>query len=148
MSFGNTSLRKVISISSCITQLFFFFFLSSTECFLLGVMAFDRFLAVCNPLSLVMMTSLTVTLMYYFYNIVTVLKIPTKIGRKVFSTCSSHLIVILVYNDQMVDFSITLNQSVVVFYTVLIHIVNPIIYCLRNKEVKVSIKRLVSFQST
>ncbi|OCU01741.1 hypothetical protein XELAEV_18007517mg [Xenopus laevis] len=221
---------RVISISSCITQLFFFFFLSSTECFLLGVMAFDRYLAVCHPLrysslmnhptcqkliicswfggfittfppillisqlefcssnvinhffcdappllqlscrdasfnefldficaAVVIMTSFTVTLMSYFYIIITVLKIPTKIGRrKVFSTCGSHLIVVLVYYSSVIfiyvrpkgGFTFSLNRTVAVFYTVLIPILNPIIYCLRNKEVKVAIKRLLSFQST
>ncbi|KAE8634373.1 hypothetical protein XENTR_v10002283 [Xenopus tropicalis] len=224
-----SSQGRVISVSSCITQLFFFFFLSSTECFLLGVMAFDRYLAVCHPLrysalmnhttcqkiticswfggfittfppvflisqlqfcrtntinhffcdappllqtscrdasfnefldficaGLVIMTSFTVTLMSYIYIIITVLKIPTKIGRrKVFSTCGSHLTVVLVYYGTVTfiyvrpkgGFTLSLNRSVAVFYTVLIPILNPIIYCLRNKEVKLAIKKLVSLQS-
>lgn len=39
-----------ISLTACLTQSYFFFFLGSTECFFLAVMAFDRYLAICNPL--------------------------------------------------------------------------------------------------
>ncbi|XP_029435535.1 olfactory receptor 6B1-like [Rhinatrema bivittatum] len=41
---------KSIFVTSCIIQLYFFFSLGSTECLLLGGMAFDRYLAICNPL--------------------------------------------------------------------------------------------------
>ncbi|XP_075064573.1 olfactory receptor 6B1-like [Mixophyes fleayi] len=43
---GNTT----ISYVACLTQLYFFGSLGSTECFLLAVMAYDRFLAICKPL--------------------------------------------------------------------------------------------------
>ncbi|XP_077317154.1 olfactory receptor 6B1-like [Lithobates pipiens] len=43
---GNSS----ISFVACLTQLYFFGSLGSTECFLLAIMAYDRFLAVCKPL--------------------------------------------------------------------------------------------------
>lgn len=39
-----------ISYIACLTQLYFFGSLGSTECFLLAIMAYDRFLAVCKPL--------------------------------------------------------------------------------------------------
>ncbi|XP_030042584.1 olfactory receptor 1509-like [Microcaecilia unicolor] len=42
--------RKTISYSECITQLFFFHFIGGTECFHLNLMAFDRYVAICNPL--------------------------------------------------------------------------------------------------
>ncbi|XP_063158340.1 olfactory receptor 11L1-like [Candoia aspera] len=41
---------KIISYNGCMTQLYFFVFLGATECFLLSVMAYDRFLAICDPL--------------------------------------------------------------------------------------------------
>ncbi|XP_068101649.1 olfactory receptor 6F1-like [Hyperolius riggenbachi] len=39
-----------ISFLGCIAQLYFFGSLGSTECFLLGVMAYDRYVAICKPL--------------------------------------------------------------------------------------------------
>ncbi|XP_070584446.1 olfactory receptor 10A7-like [Erythrolamprus reginae] len=42
--------RKSISFKGCIIQLYFFAFLCSTECYLLSVMSYDRFLAICKPL--------------------------------------------------------------------------------------------------
>ena len=41
---------QAISFSACMAQLYFFVFLSATECFLLAVMAYDRYLAICSPL--------------------------------------------------------------------------------------------------
>ncbi|XP_015992707.2 olfactory receptor 11G2-like [Rousettus aegyptiacus] len=41
---------KVISFSGCFLQFYFFFSLGSTECFFLAIMAFDRYLAICQPL--------------------------------------------------------------------------------------------------
>ena len=42
--------RKTISFLGCSVQLFIFLFLGTTECVLLTVMAFDRYVAVCQPL--------------------------------------------------------------------------------------------------
>ncbi|KAM3936485.1 olfactory receptor 6M1-like [Leptodactylus fuscus] len=44
------SSTKTISFNACFSQLYIFFFLGSTECFLLTTMAYDRYLAICNPL--------------------------------------------------------------------------------------------------
>ena len=44
------SIRKVISYGGCVAQLFIFLALGSTECLLLAVMSFDRFVAICWPL--------------------------------------------------------------------------------------------------
>ncbi|NXC22585.1 OR6F1 protein, partial [Corythaeola cristata] len=41
---------QTISFAVCILQLFFLLSLGSTECFLLSVMAYDRYLAICYPL--------------------------------------------------------------------------------------------------
>ncbi|XP_004611669.1 olfactory receptor 11L1 [Sorex araneus] len=39
-----------ISFPGCMTQLYFFVFFGATECFLLAMMAYDRYLAICSPL--------------------------------------------------------------------------------------------------
>ncbi|XP_004697296.2 olfactory receptor 6M1-like [Echinops telfairi] len=44
------SLTKVISFMGCLTQSFFYFLFGSTEFFILAVMSFDRYVAICNPL--------------------------------------------------------------------------------------------------
>ncbi|XP_068953713.1 olfactory receptor 11H6-like [Petaurus breviceps papuanus] len=41
---------KTISFSGCFLQFYFFFSLGNTECFFLSVMAYDRYLAICQPL--------------------------------------------------------------------------------------------------
>ncbi|XP_032642799.1 olfactory receptor 2G3-like [Chelonoidis abingdonii] len=41
---------RTISIGSCITQFYFASFLAATECYLLAVMSYDRYLAICKPL--------------------------------------------------------------------------------------------------
>ncbi|XP_038165526.1 olfactory receptor 49 [Arvicola amphibius] len=42
--------HKTISILGCFLQTFLYFFLGTTEFFLLAVMSFDRYVAICNPL--------------------------------------------------------------------------------------------------
>ena len=45
-----TSGLKPIPFAGCITQLYFYHFLGSTQCFLYTLMAYDRYLAICWPL--------------------------------------------------------------------------------------------------
>ncbi|XP_072263071.1 olfactory receptor 8B8-like [Pyxicephalus adspersus] len=94
------------------------------------------------------MTCFMLTLTSYCFIISTILRIHTSEGRrKAFSTCSSHLsIVILFY---VVIFCLymkppstsSLNQSKVmsVLFTQVVPMLNPIIYSLRNKDVKEAI---------
>ncbi|KAM6246542.1 LOW QUALITY PROTEIN: olfactory receptor 10A7-like [Spheniscus humboldti] len=42
--------RKVISFSACALQLYIVIFFITSECFLLGAMAYDRYMAICHPL--------------------------------------------------------------------------------------------------
>ncbi|XP_058052413.1 olfactory receptor 1052-like [Ahaetulla prasina] len=42
--------KKIISYGGCFTQLYFYSLLATTECYLLAVMAYDRYVAICNPL--------------------------------------------------------------------------------------------------
>ena len=49
--------NRTISLASCFLQLFLYFFLGTTEFFLLAVMSFDRYVAICNPLRYVTIMS-------------------------------------------------------------------------------------------
>ncbi|XP_054851031.1 olfactory receptor 5A2-like [Eublepharis macularius] len=85
------------------------------------------------------------TLVSYIHIISTILKIHSAEGRnKAFSTCSSHLIVVgLLYMTGMSQYmkpsnvsSMTLDEIFSVQYSILTPMLNPIIYSLKNKEVK------------
>lgn len=93
------------------------------------------------------------TLTSYIYIICAILRIPSTGGRqKAFSTCSSHLVVvsifygtiIIVYVLPKTELLKELNRVFGVFYTVLTPLVNPLIYSLRNKEVKEAWRRAVT----
>ncbi|XP_036299513.1 olfactory receptor 3A2-like [Pipistrellus kuhlii] len=43
--------KSTISYGACLSQLFFFYLLMGVDCFLLTAMAYDRFLAICQPLT-------------------------------------------------------------------------------------------------
>ena len=53
-----------ISVSGCLTQYYFFFSLGATECVLLAVMAYDRYLAICSPLHYSLLLSIPVCLQF------------------------------------------------------------------------------------
>ncbi|XP_057582979.1 olfactory receptor 1009-like [Hippopotamus amphibius kiboko] len=217
--------RKAISFWGCALQQWFFGFFVAAECFLLASMAYDRYVAICNPLlySVVMsqrlctqlvvgpytigflntmthtantfhlpfcgpnvlnhfcdmspllslvcadtrlnklvvfvvaravgiFSSLTV-LVSYIYMLISILKIRSADGRrKAFSTCSSHLMAIsilygtlfFIHVQPSASFSLDLNKLVSVFYTAVIPVLNPLIYSLRDKEVKDAIHRAVA----
>uniref|UniRef100_A0A8C3HQA0 Olfactory receptor n=1 Tax=Chrysemys picta bellii TaxID=8478 RepID=A0A8C3HQA0_CHRPI len=214
---------RTISFSGCLTQYYFFTSMVATECLLLSVMSYDRYLAICNPMhyaahmsgrsclqfigcswlggflgnsittlsisqltfcgpndidhffcdliplinlscndthlmemlafTLILIFSLLpflLTLMSYICIIATILRIPSTTGRqKAFSTCSSHLTVVTIFygtllivymfptTNALSDFKKVLS----VFYTVLTPLVNPLIYSLRNKEVKEALRK-------
>ncbi|NXC40886.1 OL226 protein, partial [Penelope pileata] len=212
-----------ISFKGCMAQLFFFLALACTECALLAVIAYDRYVAVCKPLHypvimnstlcahlsigswvsgflissgkvylishqiycgpniinhffcdvspllklsctntslaelmdfllalLILLAPLTVIVASYVCIISAVLGIPTAQGRhKAFSTCASHLLVVTVFytaslfiyaRPQPID-SFSSNKLISVIYTVLTPLVNPIIYCLRNQEFKIALRK-------
>ncbi|NXJ58565.1 O1020 protein, partial [Spizaetus tyrannus] len=79
-----------------------------------------------------------------------ILRIPSSTGRqKAFSTCSSHLtIVIVFYGTLFVVYMLPrtprlrqLNKVFSFFYTILTPLVNPLIYSLRNREVREALRR-------
>ncbi|KAM8919554.1 olfactory receptor 9S13-like [Lycaon pictus] len=218
------SSSKVITFAGCATQLLFFSLLGTTECFLLGVMAYDRFMAICNPLrypitmcqsactrlvlgaycggcfNSVVQTSFTfhlpfcssnrinhffcdvppllklscgdtainelllfgicgliivgvtiVILISYGYITVTILRMRSGAGRrKIFSTCGSHMTAVtlffgtlfVMYAQPGAIESMEQGKVVSVFYTLVIPMLNPLIYSLRNKDVKEALWRL------
>ncbi|CAK7320874.1 Olfactory receptor 12 [Vulpes lagopus] len=218
------SSSKVITFAGCATQLLFFSLLGTTECFLLGVMAYDRFMAICNPLhypitmcqsactrlvlgaycggcfNSIVQTSFTfhlpfcssnrinhffcdvppllklscgntainelllfgicgliivgvtiVILISYGYITVTILRMRSGTGRrKIFSTCGSHMTTVtlffgtlfVMYAQPGAIESMEQGKVVSVFYTLVIPMLNPLIYSLRNKDVKEAVRRL------
>ncbi|XP_073490968.1 olfactory receptor 2L2-like [Aquarana catesbeiana] len=91
-------------------------------------------------------------LMSYVKIIRIIQRIKSKDGRrKIFSTCSSHLIVMAIYYGSGVSAYMTppsdryelLEQILTIFYTTIVPMLNPLIYSLRNKEVKNSFCKLV-----
>ncbi|XP_069837892.1 olfactory receptor 9G19-like [Dendropsophus ebraccatus] len=92
------------------------------------------------------------TLVSYMYIISTILKIPSKEGRqKTFSTCSSHLTVILLFYGTMFgmylrpksSYSMDQDKVFAVLNTGVIPMANPLIYSLKNQEVKKALCRMM-----
>ncbi|CAO2581750.1 Olfactory receptor 9K2 [Lemmus lemmus] len=183
---------KSISFAGCVTQFFLFTLFIVAEGFLLAAMAYDRFIAICNPLlysvhmstrlcaqlvagsyfcgciSSVLQTSMTFTLSFcasravdhfysvivivvsYMYIVSTVLKIPSTEGRKkAFSTCSSHLSVVSVLYGAVFFMYLTpdtfpeLSKLASLCYSLVTPMLNPLIYSLRNKDVKDALSKLL-----
>ncbi|KAM4701285.1 olfactory receptor 5AP2-like [Discoglossus pictus] len=218
------STTKAIRYHECVLQLYFFAASVTTECFLLGIMAYDRYVAICNPLlySVVMSkrkciclvagayslgymnatlhtittfrlpfcktnkinhffcdvppliklsctdttmnevlmfifggfaetSSLTTIMVSYIYIISTILKIRSVDGRKkAFSTCASHLVAVTMFYSTILfmylrptsKYSMSQDRIASVFYSVIIPMLNPLIYSLRNNEVAQALKKI------
>ena len=102
----------------------------------------------CNLLS-----SLLIVLVSYMFIFVAILRMDSKEGRsKAFSTCSSHLTVVIVFYGTLLFIYLQPKSSHIfeidkmasVFYTLVIPMFNPLIYSLRNKEVKEALKRTLT----
>lgn len=217
--------KKTISYSRCATQLFFSLGLGGTEFLLLAAMAYDRYVAVCQPLHYVVTmsprrcgalaavswcvglvnsaveTAVTISLptcgrnvlnhvacetlalvrlacvdialnqvvivassvvvllipcmlvsLSYAHIVAAILRIRTTGGRrKAFGTCASHLTVVsMSYGMALVTYmqprsTASANQEkvVVLFYAVVTPMLNPLIYSLRNKEMKAALSRVL-----
>lgn len=100
--------------------------------------------------ALIIISTITIILVSYAYILSTVLKIPSTHGRsKTFSTCGSHIAVVsLFYGTVFFMYaqpgsisSPEKSKIVAVFYTLIIPMLNPLIYSLRNTEVKSALKK-------
>lgn len=217
---------KTISYAGCITQHCFFVVFVSTEGFLLAAMAYDRYVAICNPLlytafmtkrvcaqlvvgsylggilnslthtsgllrlsycahrtinhffcdtpavlkvacsdshinelllvifsGIVALSTLLIIIISYMCILSSVLKIQSFEGKiKAFSTCASHLTVVTLFYvpvslshlQPSSMYSQEQEKVSAVFYTLLVPMLNPFIYSLRNKEVKDAVKNMIS----
>ncbi|XP_053145189.1 olfactory receptor 10Q1-like [Hemicordylus capensis] len=215
---------KRVSLSACAAQMYFFIALGGAECFLLAVMAYDRYVAICNPLRYTVIMSRNVciqllvvacvsgftislglttlifslpfcgshTINHFFCDIppvlflacsdthanevavflvcMMILLIPfllilvsyvfitnsilrikcTEGRKKAFSTCAAHLVVavlhygcaIFIYIRPKASYSLDNDKVVSLFYTNVTPMLYPMIYSLRNKEVKGALKRV------
>ena len=216
---------KSISFGGCIVQMFISLTLGGTECILLGVMAFDRYAAVCRPLHytvimhprlcalmasaswitgfvnsllqtvlifllprcgrnkldhffceippflklacvdttmnvyvtffgsvVILLTPVSLIMFSYGRIVRAVLRIKSTAGqRKAFVTCGSHLTVvslffgtaIYVYTQPSSSDSQDQDKFMSLFYTVIIPMTNPLIYTLRNRDVKGAMEKVL-----
>ncbi|XP_053901884.1 olfactory receptor 1009-like [Malaclemys terrapin pileata] len=97
-------------------------------------------------------SSFLLTLISYIHIICTILRIRSAEGRrKAFSTCSFHLMVVgLLYQTAFFQYtkpssvsSVALDEIVSIQYSILTPMLNPIIYSLKNKEVKTAVGKML-----
>ncbi|XP_032724369.1 olfactory receptor-like protein OLF4 [Lontra canadensis] len=121
---------KVITYKGCITQIFFFLLFAGLDDFLLAVMAYDRFVAICHPLHymVIMNPSYCVLLVLASWMMIVSLFYCTALG---------------VYLSSAVPQSSYTNAVASVMYTVVTSMLNPFIYSLRNRDIKRALKRLI-----
>lgn len=95
---------------------------------------------------------LMLILISYLFVVLAILQIPSAAGRhKAFSTCSTHLIVVIVHYScasfiyLRPDSSYSSDQDALisVTYTILTPLLNPMIYSLRNKDVKMALQKAI-----
>ncbi|XP_048356147.1 olfactory receptor 5B12-like [Sphaerodactylus townsendi] len=88
----------------------------------------------------------------YVFILSSILKIRSTTGkRKAFSTCASHIIVVFIYYGNgllnyerpKAGYSLATDTLVSTMYCVITPMLNPLIYSLRNKEVKAALKKAV-----
>nr|XP_056719735.1 olfactory receptor-like protein OLF3 [Euleptes europaea] len=105
---------------------------------------------------LVLFIPCTLTVLSYVYIISAILRIRSAEGRhRAFSTCTSHLtVVILCYGTAMVAYmtpkaetSPNRDKMLSFFYAVVTPMLNPLIYSLRNKEVKAALTKIIRWKN-
>ncbi|CAO2643250.1 Olfactory receptor 1019 [Lemmus lemmus] len=101
--------------------------------------------------SCIVMSSFNLMVLSYVGIVSTVVHIPSVDGRwKAFSTCSSHLITVVLfygtgsfmYLRPASRYSPTQGRLASIFYSVLTLSLNPVVYCLRNKDMKFALQKL------
>ncbi|OCT90099.1 hypothetical protein XELAEV_18018715mg [Xenopus laevis] len=164
--------NNAVPFALCFAQLICFGSIVTTEILLLTSMAYDRYVAICNPLCyflvmnnrrnalLVLSSWITVgpfslCLASYAKIISNILKIKSAEGRKkTFSTCTAHLTVLLLFYGTIICMYINplsihseiQDQLFTFFYLAVTPTLNPLIYSLRNQEVKKALNRMFNWQ--
>ena len=99
---------------------------------------------------LVVLFSFLLILLSYAFIVAAIVRIPSAAGRhKAFSTCAAHLTVVIVhfgcasiiYLRPDSGANPSQDRLVAVFYTVVTPLLNPVVYTLRNKEVRVALRK-------
>ncbi|XP_033018384.1 olfactory receptor 5V1-like [Lacerta agilis] len=89
----------------------------------------------------------------YFYILASILRIRSNTGRKkAFSTCASHMVVVtlcvgngfLNYNRPSTGYSLEIDTVISAMYCIVTPTLNPLIYSLRNKEVKEALRKILN----
>ncbi|XP_045867785.1 olfactory receptor 9K2-like [Meles meles] len=100
--------------------------------------------------SIIILPTIIVIIVSYMYIVSTVLKIRSSEGRKkAFSTCSSHLGVVSVLYGAIVFMYVIpdrfpeLSKVASLCYTLVTPMLNPLIYSLRNKDVKEALRKIL-----
>ncbi|KAM8818926.1 olfactory receptor 5B3-like [Rhynchonycteris naso] len=154
-SFLNASvhIRDTFSLSFCMSNLVHHFF-----CDVPAVMALSCSDRHISEMILVFVASfnisfaLLVILISYLFIFVTTLRMHSADGyQKALSTCTSHLTavsifygtVIFMYSQPGSSHSLDSDKVASVFYAMIIPMLNPLVYSLRNKEVKTAFKKVV-----
>ncbi|KAM6160817.1 olfactory receptor 8U3 [Erethizon dorsatum] len=97
-----------------------------------------------------MICSSSIVLTSYLFIIAAILRIHSTQGRhKAISTCGSHMVAVTIFYGTLIfmylqpksNHSLDTDKMASVFYTVVIPMLNPLIYSLRNKEVKDALKK-------
>ncbi|XP_059114846.1 olfactory receptor 8K3-like [Peromyscus eremicus] len=97
-----------------------------------------------------LLSSLLVVIVSYLFILTSVLRMNSAEGkRKAFSTCGSHLTVVIVFYGTLIFMylqpvsihSFDTDKVISVFYTQVIPMLNPLVYSLRNKDVKDALKK-------
>ena len=97
--------------------------------------------------------SIITVLLSYSYILTTILRMNSAKGRCIaFSNCASHLTAVVVFHGTLLfmyfrpssSYSMDMDKIVSVFYTVVIPMLNPLVYSLRNKEVNGAPKKTIS----
>ncbi|XP_027276956.1 olfactory receptor 5W2-like isoform X2 [Cricetulus griseus] len=108
-------------------------------------------LAIFTIFGFIELSTISGVLVSYCYIISSVFKIRSAEGRfKAFSTCASHLTAVAIFQGTMLfmyfrpssSYSLDQDKMTSLFYTLVIPMLNPLIYSLRNKDVKKALEKL------